>query len=590
MEFVLNPFSATLLLSGLLVGGLSLYIAFRVEGSTRWIALTMLCAAIWGFFYGLELSVSTTEAILFFIKLEYLGIAPIGAFWLIFSLQYTSHKSKNSAFLIALVFAIPALTYLLLLTNGHHHLYYRSVSLANSGPFPTAKIEIGPWYYVNLIYIYFTFLLGNLIIWRRFRFSDQLFKTQTRLMLLGGLFPLLFNLFYQIHIFRPFEAIDLTPFAFLLTYLILGFAILKYQLFSIKPIARTKVMEAITKGVLVLDARTKIVDFNPAFVKYSTSFPKVKVAIKAEEAFKNREDILGLIALGKADTIECKIKSGELEKTYQVEAIPLLDKKSASNGTVLLFEDITEQKAINQTLKNQTIELQQLNDLKDKYFSIISHDLKGPIFGIKELIHLTNSGLVSGEEFMDMLPEVSRNMEQVALLLENLLAWSSSQLKGELVRLEEFDIHKTLTQQKDILERIANEKKVEILIDAQAKSKVRADKNMIELVVRNLINNAIKFSKHGGKINISTHDGQEFVKICIEDHGKGISEENLSKIHHGISFTTIGQNNESGTGLGLILVNDYIKKNHGQLEVYSVEEKGTKFCMKLPIANGESGS
>ena len=111
---------------------------------------------------------------------------------------------------------------------------------------------------------------------------------------------------------------------------------------------------------------------------------------------------------------------------------------------------------------------------------------------------------------------------------------------------------------------------------------------MIELVIRNLINNAIKFSDYGGKIRISTYDEQNFVKICIEDSGKGISSENLSKIREGISFTTTGQNNESGTGLGLILVKEYMRKNNGQIEVYSEEGIGTTFHMKLPACAIES--
>ncbi|WP_339877355.1 histidine kinase N-terminal 7TM domain-containing protein [uncultured Algoriphagus sp.] len=582
MEFIFNPFSIILIFSGLLVGGISINIIFKVEEATRWIALTMLCAAIWGFFYGMELSVSTSEAIMFFIKLEYIGISLIGAFWLIFSLKYTSHKSKNYGLLLTSILVIPFTTYLLVLSNDYHHLFYKSFNVSNSGPFPTAKIEIGPWYYVNLLYTYFVFLLGNLIIWIRFRSSGQLFMTQTRLMLSAGLIPLVFNLFYKTHIFRPFESIDLTPFAFLLTYLILGFAILKYQLFNIKPIARNKVMEAMTRGVLVLDAQSKIVDFNPAFLNFNISSKKLKIGSRAEKTFNNFPHMLHLIASKEAKVIESNFSYKEYEKVYQIETIPLIDKKSSYNGLILLFEDITKQKLQNETLKTQAIELQQLNNLKDKYFSIISHDLKGPIFGIKELIYLTYTGLVSKDEFMEMLPAVSKNMEQVALLLENLLAWSSTQLRGgETINMQEFDIYEILIQQKGILERIANEKRIEIQIDHCPKTFVLADKNMIELVVRNLINNAIKFSQKKHPIKISIHEESKYIKICIEDFGKGISEENLSKIQRGISFTTSGQNNESGTGLGLVLVKDYIQKNNGELEITSQEGKGSKFCVKL---------
>ncbi|WP_439489022.1 histidine kinase N-terminal 7TM domain-containing protein [Algoriphagus sp.] len=587
MELVFNPFSVTLLLSGLLVGGLSLYIALKIEGATRWIAMTMLCAAIWGFFYGLELSVSTREAMVALLKFEYIGIAFLAPCWLIFSLNYTSYRSNRPKLMLGLILLVPVITYILVLTNDHHYFFYESIQVIKTGPFPTAKIEIGPWYTLNVLYIYFAYGLGSFIIWKRFKYSDPLFKAQTRIMLSAGLFPLVFNLFYQTHLFRPYEVIDLTPFSFLLTYLILGFAILKYQLFSLKPFARNKVMEAITKGVLVLDAEQQIVDFNPAFISfYSPSLKKIKVASKAKDIFKKHGDILSLIVQQKAAVIECQTLIGQKEKILRVEAIPLVDKKSVTTGLILLFDDITEQQAINQKLKDQASELQQLNNLKDKYFSIISHDLKGPIFGIKELIHHTNTGLISKDEFIDLLPEVSRNMEQVALLLENLLAWSSSQLRsGETTQFQEFDIYKILVQQKGILERIANEKKIVIEILSEANSLVSADKNMIELVLRNIINNAIKFSPQGSTIKISTQEEYDTIKIYIEDFGKGIPSENLSKIREGISFTTTGQNNESGTGLGLLLVNEYIEKNKGQLEVNSEEGKGTLFCIRLPKVN-----
>ncbi|MEB2782788.1 ATP-binding protein [Algoriphagus sp. C2-6-M1] len=141
-----------------------------------------------------------------------------------------------------------------------------------------------------------------------------------------------------------------------------------------------------------------------------------------------------------------------------------------------------------------------------------------------------------------------------------------------------------MIQQKSILERIANEKKIEIVIDAQAKSAALGDKTMIELVIRNLLSNAIKFSYPGGKIRITSQDENGLVKICIEDYGKGVSTENLAKIYDGISFTTTGQSNESGTGIGLVLVKEYMHKNNGHIKVHSEEGKSTTFCIMLPQA------
>ncbi len=495
--------------------------------------------------------------------------------------MYTGVKQWKKFWLIFLVFIIPVITYVLVLTNDWHHLHYASTSLNNSGPFPILLITIGPWYMVNVVYSYTAFTLAIYFLWKRFRFSDHLFKTQSKYIIGAGVIPLIFNILYQTGIIRPFQGIDLTPYAFLFTYLILGFAILKFNLFSIKPIARDKIMEVITRGVLVFDARYKLIDFNPAAKNFFISQELIRVGNNASEIFSGKEEILDLVKAGERNILQSTFKIGEHIKIVRIESIPILERDSIFSGMVLLFENITIQVEANDQLKNQAQELQQLNNLKDKFFSIISHDLKGPIFGVKELIHLTESGLISKDEFFDMLPEVSKNMEHVSILLENLLAWTSSQLRGEHIQVQQFDVVKVLQHQKNLLDRISTEKNLTIRIDQSSEVLVEADKNMIELVLRNLINNSIKFSKRDGEIVLKAVQDNDLVKICIEDQGIGISSENLSKINAGVSFTTRGQNNESGTGLGMILVKEYIAKNSGSLEITSIEGKGTKFCVFL---------
>lgn len=584
MEFSLNPFSITLLVSGLLVGLLSIFITLKLEDSIRWIALTMVSFTIWGFFYGLELASKTVEDMLFWGKFEYLGISFAPAFWVIFSFKYSGLQYWRKLWMLMLVFAIPVTTYILVLTNDWHHLHYASTSLNSSGPFPILAITIGPWYLVHLIYSYLAFSLALYILWKRFRFSDSLFKTQTKLIITAGAIPLIFNVFYQTGLIRPFEGIDLTPYAFLFTYLILAIAILKFNLFSIKPVARDKILEVITRGVLVFDARYKLIDFNPAAKNFFIPLELIKVGTNATEIFSENEELLDLLNAGKRNFLDSIFQSEKGTEMVRIESIPILEKDTIFSGIVLLLENTTEQVMVNDQLKIQTQELHQLNNLKDKFFSIISHDLKGPIFGVKELIHLTETGLVSKEEFFDMLPEVSKNMENVSILLENLLAWTSSQLRGEHIQLQKFDITKALLHQKNLLDRIAKEKNLTISINQTSDVMVEADKNMVELVLRNLMNNAVKFSKPKGEIVLTAFYDKDLVKISIEDQGIGISPENLTKINAGISFTTRGQNNESGTGLGLILIREYVSKNSGYLEITSVEGKGTKFCIFLPAA------
>ncbi len=566
----------------MIVGGLSLIIASRMESSTKWVAITMLCAAFWGFFYGLELSSTDLDTILILIKLQYIGISFLAVSWLFFAFKYAGLNFKNYSQAVFLVLLIPTLTFFFVFTNNFHGLIYESYELVPKGPFKALITKIGPWYAVHVIYSYLAFGFGNYIIWTRFKFADPIFKAQTRLIFLAGLFPIGFNAFYQLGIYKPFGFIDLTPIAFLFTYILVGIAIVKYNLFSLKPIAKNKIFEAITKGVLVIDMNQIIIDFNPAIFKFFKDSKQIKVGTKLSEVYQKHPEVHEFIDDYEKHFIEIREETEKGTRIIRLEMIPLLGRGSSSNGTIILMDDITEEVKIKETLIAQKNELAQLNDLKDKYFSIISHDLKGPIFGVKELIHLTQTGLISKEEFFELLPEVSRNMENVAQLLENLLAWTSSQIRGEQLVLEDFDIYRVLNQQKQLLERLAKEKNIKITLEENPEiQKVIGDKNMIELVLRNLINNAIKFSNQNGEVIISTSLSDGYVKISIEDFGKGISAENLEKINKGISFTTKGSKNETGTGLGLVLVREYVRKNSGSLEVFSTENKGAKFCVNL---------
>jgi signal transduction histidine kinase len=583
MEFILNPYSLVLLFSGILVAGLSTFIAIKLEDSTRWVALTMISASTWGFFYGLELSSSTKEMMLLFTKLEYIGILLTPAFWLIFCIKYTGLKPQNFKLIVILITIIPLISYVILLTNDIHHLHYAETSVYTSGDFPVLKIKTGPWYLVNVIYSYATFLIGLYILWKRFRFSNAIYKTQNKLIFIAGFFPLLINVLYQVGIIRIYSEIDLTPFAFLFTYSILAFAIIKLNLFSIKPIAKDKIIEAITRGILVIDSKMNIIEYNAAIQTFFEKTDSIKIGNNLRDILNDFQVILNLIKSNVHDTIDVQDGDEENKKIVRIESIPIIERSSSlSSGTVLLFEDITNQVFINETLQNQAHELKQLNDLKDKYFSIISHDLKGPILGVKELIHLTQTGLISQEEFMAMMPEISKNMENVAILLENLLAWTSSQLRGEFIQLTNFDIIQIMVQQKNLLSRIAKAKEINIDLDISKEFWVFADKNMIELVLRNLLNNAVKFSDKKGVIKMSTTEKGDYIKICVEDNGTGISEDNLTKLRKGVSFTTRGKLNETGTGLGLILVSEYVEKNKGFLEINSKLNVGTKFCFLLP--------
>lgn len=582
MHLDFNIFSLTLLISGILVAILSSVIIYRLNDYVRWFAITMLSVAVWSIAYGFELASTRLEDMLFWIKIEYLGIAFAPGLWLWFCLKYVGLEKWRNIYTLTLVFLIPFTTYVLVLTNHLHQLHYADVELVTSGPFPLLGITIGPWYYVHTAFFYISLLFGNILLFVRFRNTDPVFKKQTYIIIAGGVLPWAINLFYLLG-YRPFDHIDLTPYSFLLLYIIIGIGLLKFDLFDIKPIARAKVIQAMSTGVLVIDPRNRIIDFNTQVLEILNSKNFKLIGKTLVEIINTNSEILETVEQRKNQSLELDLDFGRGMRTYKIEVIPILDKKSIFSGTLIQFDDITVVKETSAQLMQQAEELKKLNQLKDKLFSIISHDLKGPILGIRDLVKLTSDGIVSKDEFFEILPEVSKNMDSVSLLLENLLAWTSSQLRGEYVEKSQFDVIQLLKQEQVLFTGFAKEKNINIHLEALGQLYANADKNMIDLVVRNLISNALKFSQAGDTVLLKASQIGNEISIKVKDTGAGISEENLEKLIRGESFTTSGRRNETGTGLGLILVRDYILKNDGKFNIKSELNVGSEFEFTLPL-------
>jgi signal transduction histidine kinase len=173
-------------------------------------------------------------------------------------------------------------------------------------------------------------------------------------------------------------------------------------------------------------------------------------------------------------------------------------------------------------------------------------------------------------------------MDSVSVLLENLLAWTSSQLKGEMIEKSVFNLESLIQQQFSLFEKTASQKGIRLKMEKFGETDVYADKNMIDLTIRNLISNAMKFSGANDVISVIMKEKESEVYIKVKDTGAGIDPENLQKLRNKESITTLGKNKESGTGLGLLLVQEYIAKNGGKLYIQSFLNEGSDFSFYLP--------
>jgi len=259
---------------------------------------------------------------------------------------------------------------------------------------------------------------------------------------------------------------------------------------------------------------------------------------------------------------------------------PFYDLDNTFLGYIGSCYDITEN-------KNNELELIELNATKNKFFSIIAHDLKNPfnsIIGYSELLidQIKGKEYEKLEEYANIILQSSNRAMD---LLMNLMAWAQSQSGRMDFNPECFDVIPLIDEVTLLLNGIAKQKSILIESTLPTSIQVNADKQMISTVLRNLISNAIKFTLPEGKITITAFDKQNQLIVSVTDTGVGISQERIDKLFNiSEGYSTPGTQDEKGTGLGLILCKEFINKNNGEIWVESKSGIGTTLYFSIPLA------
>ena len=234
-------------------------------------------------------------------------------------------------------------------------------------------------------------------------------------------------------------------------------------------------------------------------------------------------------------------------------------------------------------LEEQTFALDEHNKVKDKLFSIISHDLKSPLYALKNIFSNAQKFDLPAEEIKSMLPDIVNDLNYTTALMENLLQWAKWQMQSNSIHPQEIDVNKLVNESVQLLHLQAEAKKIKIKTKADLLVSAWADKNMISLVLRNLVSNAVKFTPEHGCIVVGINGSSSFVEVYVRDSGLGISKEAISKIYNDGFYTTNGTNDERGTGLGLMLCKEFLEKNDGHLIIESELGTGSTFSFTLPL-------
>ncbi|MCK0147110.1 PAS domain-containing sensor histidine kinase [Arenibacter sp. F26102] len=251
-----------------------------------------------------------------------------------------------------------------------------------------------------------------------------------------------------------------------------------------------------------------------------------------------------------------------------------------------VIRDITESKLAEQALKDSEVQLRELNATKDKLFAIIAHDLRSPFNNILALCEILNiaiekSEVENSEKYLGLIESTARN---TLVLLENLLDWAKSQSGQISFKSEKISIANVIQEILNLSRSIERTKGITINVIESVDIEVVSDIKILKTIMRNLVSNAIKYSKPGGTISISAVEEENQVKVTISDSGVGMDDKTLDNLFHITANTPLpGTLNEKGSGFGLVLCKEFIEKLGGRIWVESEEGKGSDFNFTLPL-------
>lgn len=240
--------------------------------------------------------------------------------------------------------------------------------------------------------------------------------------------------------------------------------------------------------------------------------------------------------------------------------------------------------SLESVVKERTSELTTANTVKDRLLSVMSHDIKSPLNSLRGILQLYNKEVITKEEFGHFTMRIENDLSKTNILVENILYWTASQLKGVRVKSERFDLNLLIEENIHLFQTIAASKGIQFNYHSSPNLWITSDRDILNFTVRNLIANAIKFSFEGGTIDILINITSKKAVIQVKDYGIGMDELTLqSLLQPELVVSSSGTRNEKGSGLGIVLCREYLQKAGGMLTIKSAQEKGSTFSIVVPL-------
>ncbi len=581
--------------------GLLLY-AWRCRASAEISAFGWLMISIagWLIFNTLELVARSPSWTLAWAKVTYLFIVSTPVAWLTFIMQYVGLRKWLRSPGYWAVAVIPAITALLVWTNQAHHLVWRSYRFEAVGDFLALQVDHGPWFWVYVVTSYGMVVAGALLVARRHFTALNLYRQQTRWLLLGGFIPVLYNAVYVLRLI-PGLLKDYTPISFALAGIAFAAGMFWHRLFDVRPVARATLIDTMSDPVITVDVADRIVDLNPAayqlLSKLEPGTVPARLLGRPIDVLSARWPALVRCLGGPGvDSVDIDLLIGEQMCHYECHPSHLKSQRNRPAGRLIVLHDITERKKAEEALRYHLAELETSNKQLDAFADAVAHDLKGPLstmIGYAEMLKLT-AGELSLDEILQHLDTFLRTGYRMTRIVDALLLLAKV-YRQEDVTLDTFDMNmavgEALLQVQSALE--ARDGVISVPEDWPWASGYMPW--VIEVWI-NYLTNAIKYGGTPPRIELGydfpaadapsdgadTPIGSRFVRFWVKDNGPGLSVTQTARLF--TPFTRLHPSRASGHGLGLSIVHRIVVRLGGQVGVDSTPEGGSTFWFTLPGA------
>lgn len=551
----------------------------------------MLAIAWWSFTSGMHTLVDDRAARIIIAKFQYLGVAPIGVLWLMFTTQYSRVAWPGERVLRVLVWIVPVTTLLLALTNEQHQLYWAAITEVNT-PVGRRLVYIGaPWYWVHVSYSYLLVLLGTATLVRGQRRFLPPSRRQTALIIAGAIVPWLSNLVYLSRAL-PISGFDPTPIAFTVSGACFTWGIYRYRLFGFVPVARDMVVDSMDDGIIVLDAQRRLVDLNAAAERYTGCTPASFGRPVDEVVSWWNEAVDEDRPLAEGQPAIVKVEPGP--RYFEVKVSAVRDSQRRFVGWLVIVHDISNRRR-NEAERyafDRRLQEQQKSESLMVLAGGVAHDFNNLLTGIlgnAELISIRSSADADQRRAAEA---IVIGAQRAADLVSKMLAYSG----GGRVVAEHVDLDGLVKEMVDLLAASVARHCTLIYRSPGPLPLVETDPTQIRQVVLNLIINAAEAVDDAGVITVET--GEEtldrsalknmtfgsdvrpgrYIFIDVVDNGSGMSEDTLARM-----FDPFYSTKDTGRGLGMAAVRGIVRSHRAALRVTSALGQGTRFRAWFPL-------